>query len=55
MNEAQHREAATCAVCSREKTVGALVCWECFSYEAPGGVAPLKYADMPFTQWLAQF
>src|SRR5579859_5125430 len=44
VDEATARGMADCPACGREKSLSALVCWECWR-KAPTGGAGLKYAD----------
>lgn len=45
------RTEETCRGCGNPKTIGLVVCWDCFKYRTD--VTPLKYYEGTFPEWLA--
>lgn len=50
VNEEQARAALLCPGCSRPKTEGLVVCWDCFKGRTPGVMA-LKDFEGTFDTW----
>lgn len=46
--ETKARKLDVCPSCGEPKTIGCIVCWQCFKYIAN----PFKYADLPLMDWL---
>lgn len=46
--ETKARKLDVCPGCGKPKSIGCIVCWDCFK----GGDNPFKYADISLLDWL---
>lgn len=44
------KDKTTCLGCGNNKSLGLVVCWNCFKYRSD--ITPLKYYNGSFQEWL---